>query len=120
MPIFLSVAVIASLTVAHAQSSAPPAPEQGAPTDSDQPPVMTAGQRRARDLWASLSEADKTFVRDFIEKNHIAVLAPQMLALRARGKNNEALKILAKNYGLDDPVRAEIVLKLLAYAHDQQ
>jgi hypothetical protein len=43
-----------------------------------------------------------------------------MLYLRATGKNNEALKMMAKYYDLNDPARAEIILKLLAYANDQR
>ena len=75
---------------------------------------MTDGQHRARDLWASLSEADKTFVREFIARNNLALFAPKMLALRAGGKNKEALKILSKYYDLDDAVRGELILKFLA------
>jgi hypothetical protein len=118
MLILLFVALMASITAAHAEPPAPPAGESG--VASDQPPVMTAGQRRARNLWASLSETDKAFIRDFTEKNNLTVLSPKMLYLRATGKNNEALKMMAKYYDLNDPVRAEIILKLLAYANDQR
>ena len=118
LPLLLGVALIASFMVAQAEPAAPPEEQPGVP--SDQPPVMTAGQIQARDLWTSLTDADKKFVREFISKNDLALFAPQMLSLRARGRNEEALKILAKYYELNDPVRAEIILKLLAYAHDQQ
>jgi hypothetical protein len=35
------------------------------------------------------------------------------------GKNDQAIKMMAKFYHLDDPGRAEIILGFLAYAHDQ-
>ena len=81
---------------------------------------MTAGQRRARELWNTLSDADKTFIREFVAKNDLALLSPDLLSLRAQGKNEQSVKMLAKYYDLRDPVRAEILLKLLAYAHEQQ
>jgi hypothetical protein len=116
-PVLLMVAVAASLTAAYAEHPAPPPPEPG--VASDQPPLMTAGQRRARKLWNTLSDEDKAFVKEFIAKNNLSLISPDLLSLRGQGKNDEAIKMLAKYYDLRDPVRAEIILKFLAYAHDE-
>ena len=116
-PVFLFVAVVASLAVAHAQPPLRPEPEPG--VTSDPPPVMTAGERRARELWNTLSDEDKAFVKDFIARNNLSLLSPDLLSLRGQGKNDEAIKMLQKYYGIQDPVRAGIILKLLAYAQDQ-
>ena len=113
----LVVAVGALLTPSHAEHPVLPAPEPE--VASDQPPTMTAGQRGASELWNSLSDADKMFVREFVARNNLELISPDLLSLRARGKDDQAIEMLAKYYDLRDPVRAEIILKLLAYAHEQ-
>ncbi len=115
-PIVMLIAATVSLAVAAKPAVIPP----GEPAIvSDEPPVMTAGQRRAGELWSSLSDADKAFVKAFVAEHNLGLLSPDLLLLRAQGKNAEAIKMMSKFYQLDDPARAEIILKFLAYAHDQ-
>jgi hypothetical protein len=83
-------------------------------------PVISDSQLKAKELWDNLSEDDRAFVTSFIKRENLSVLAPQLLLFRESGRTEEAIGMMQRIYKIDDPEQAEIILKLLAYAHDQE
>ena len=114
----IGIAVTAESPPAYPQSSATGSAQRLYPADRAR--MAEERERKAQALWEGLTEEDKKSVRIAFESSHdFTLFAPDLLMLRANGRNDEAIKLLAKRYGIEDPRLATIILTLLAYAHDQ-
>lgn len=114
----IGIAVSAGSPPAYPQSSATGGAQRLYPADRAR--LAEERQRKAQALWDGLTEDDRESVRmAFESSNDFTLFAPDLLMLRAIGRNDEAVKLLAKRYDIDDPRLATIILALLAYAHDQ-
>ena len=114
----IGIAVSAESPPAYPQASVVSGAQRLYPADRAR--LAEERQRKAQALWEGLTEDDKESVRIAFQcSNDFTLFAPDLLRLRANGRNDEAVKILAKRYDIDDPRLATIILTLLAYAHDQ-